>query len=100
MNRHVRNLAAGLLIALPFGPGCAAPKPAAPAGEEKVEIADVPAGVLEVARKSQPGVEFLWAKKDWQDGVLVYKVQGESGEGKIHEVQVTAAGEVLVPNVQ
>jgi hypothetical protein len=97
MFRNVRTLATGLLIAALFQPGCAAPKPAASGGEEKIEIADVPAGVLEAARKQQPGVEFQWAKKDWQDGVLVYKVQGESNEGKIHEVQVTAAGEVVAP---
>ena len=100
MIRHARILAAGLLIALPFQPGCAAPKPPEPAGEQKIEIADVPAGVLEAAKKHQPGVEFQWARKDWQDGVLVYKVQGESGEGKIHEVQITAAGEFLAPTAR
>lgn len=97
MNRGVRILAASLVVALSFSSGCAEPKPAEPAAEEKVALDAVPAGVLEAARKRQPGVEFQWAKKAWQDGVLVYKIQGESGEGEIHEVDVTAAGEVVAP---
>ncbi|MDR3617897.1 MAG: hypothetical protein P4L85_00995 [Paludisphaera borealis] len=97
MIRSVRILVAGLVVALSFSSGCAGPKPAEPAAEEKLALDAVPAGVMEAARKQQPGVEFQWATKGWQDGVLIYKVQGESGEGMIHEVQVTAAGEVVAP---
>ena len=50
MIRHARTLAAGLLIALHFPSGCAAPKPTAPAGEQKIEIADVPADVPSCSR--------------------------------------------------
>lgn len=102
MNRIVRSSAAGLLFlfALPFFSGCTAPKPAEPSGEVKVAVDDLPAGVLDAAKKQQPGVDFQWAEKRWDDGVLVYKLQGQSGEGKIHEVDVTATGEVVAPQPQ
>jgi hypothetical protein len=97
MKHSVRILVASLALASSFQPGCAEPKPVEPAAEEKLAIEAVPAGVLEAAKKRQPGVEFQWATRGWQDGVLIYNLQGESGEGEIHEVQVTASGEVVAP---
>ena len=97
MKRIVWSLIMGPLVALPLSTGCTTPTPAEPPAEEKVAIDAVPAGVLEAAKKQEPGVEFQWAKKSWQDGVLIYKVQGESGEGQIHEVDVNAEGQVLAP---
>ena len=94
MKPVVYRLVASLFVALSFAAGCAQPKPTEPA-EEKMALDAVPAGVLDAAKKQQPGVEFQWAKKSWQDGVLIYKVQGESSEGKIHEVDVNATGEVV-----
>ncbi len=99
MKRIVWSMIAGLVVALSFSTGCTAPTPAEPPAEEKVAIDAVPAGVLEAARKQEPGVEFKWAKKRWEDGVLIYKIQGESGEGKIREVDVNANGEVVLAPV-
>jgi hypothetical protein len=97
MNRVTCNLIAGLVIAVSFSSGCTAPKPVEPPAEEKMAISAVPVGVLEAAKKQEPGVDFQWANKAQRDGVTIYTVQGESGEGKIHEVQVTASGEVVAP---
>jgi hypothetical protein len=97
MKRIVWSLVAGLILALSLSTSCTPPTPAEQPGEEKVAIDAVPSGVLEAAKKQEPGVEFQWAMKSWQDGVLVYKVQGQSGEGQIHEVDVNSNGEVLAP---
>ncbi len=97
MKRIVRGHVAGLMVALAFPSGCTPSPPAEQSAEDQVAIDAVPPGVLEAARKQEPGVEFQWAEKRWGDGVLIYKLQGESGEGKIHEVDVNANGEVLAP---
>jgi hypothetical protein len=101
MNRIAWSLGASLAVGLSASTGCApTTSPGPPAAEAKVEkmaIDALPAGVREAAEKHEPGVDFQWAEKRWEDGVLVYKLQGESGEGKIHEVEVNASGEVLAP---
>lgn len=104
MSFHVRGIAAGLLIAIAMQGGCAEPMPptdpdADPTStpDQELAIDQVPPGILKTAQDQRPGVNFRFAKKAWEDGVLIYKLEGRSDEGKIHLVEVSSAGEVVKP---
>jgi uncharacterized membrane protein YkoI len=50
---------------------------------------------MEVARKELPGYTFDTAYKMKIDGKDAYEVRGKDKRGKVREVEVSAAGEVL-----
>jgi len=59
-----------------------------------VELSAVSAAVKQAADKATPGVKWLDAYQDTEDGQTVYSLEGE--DGKMHDVavDVTAAGKV------
>jgi len=102
MSFHIRGFAASLMIAILTLGGCAQPKPAdsvdsTSTADEEMTIDQVPPEILKAAEDQRPGVEFRFAHKRWEDGVLIYKLEGRSDEGRIHAVEVTSAGEVVKP---
>jgi hypothetical protein len=72
--------------------GCAS---RAPESDPIVPIEQVPANVMEVARKQLPGYTFDTAYKMKIDGKDAYEVRGKDKRGKVREVEVSATGEVL-----
>jgi hypothetical protein len=62
------------------------------AREKLVPLDAVPAAVLETARQKLPDVEFEQALKRSDDR---YEVRGKDKRGKVRNVNLTAAGEVL-----
>jgi uncharacterized membrane protein YkoI len=72
--------------------GCAS-RP--PESDPIIPIEEVPANVMEVARKQLPGYTFDTAYKMKIDGKDAYEVRGKDKRGKVREVEVSADGEVL-----
>jgi hypothetical protein len=79
-------------MTLIFALGCTS---SPPKSDEIVPIAEVPANVMEVARKQLPGYTFETAYKMKIDGKDAYEVRGKDKRGKVREVEVSAAGEVI-----
>jgi len=75
-----------------FAVGCAS---SPPQSDDIVPIDQVPANVMEVARKQLPGYTFDTAYKMKIDGKDAYEVRGKDRRGKVREVEVSATGEVL-----
>ena len=75
-----------------FALGCAS---SLPTSDVIVPIDQVPANVMEVARKQLPGYKFDTAYKVKIDGKDAYEVRGKDSRGKVREVEVSATGEVL-----
>jgi uncharacterized membrane protein YkoI len=80
----------GMMLA--FALGCAS---SPPPSDVIVPIDQVPANVMEVARKQLPGYTLDTAYKVKIDGKDAYEVRGKDSRGKVREVEVSAAGEVL-----
>jgi uncharacterized membrane protein YkoI len=80
----------GMMLILVLG--CAS---SPPESDEIVTIDQVPANVMEVARKQLPGYTFDTAYKVKIDGKDAYEVRGKDKRGKVREVEVSATGEVL-----
>lgn len=87
---RIRLLFAPLLVAA-FGPGCESE----PKSDELVPLGDVPAKVLDVAKKELPGYTFETAYKMKIDGKDAYEVRGKNSRGKRREVEVGVDGAVL-----
>ena len=66
-----------------------------PESDEIVPVDQVPAKVMDVARKQLPGYTFDTVYKMKVDGKDAYEVRGKDKRGKVREVEVSAAGEVL-----
>jgi hypothetical protein len=62
---------------------------------QSVPIDQVPASLMEVARKKLPGLKFDQAYKIDVDGKEAYEIRGKDSRGKIREVEVSKDGEVL-----
>jgi hypothetical protein len=71
--------------------GCG--KAAAPKNKTVVPMAEVPPVVMKAAQAKKPDVKFDMVVKT-ADGI--YEVQGKTKAGKIIEVEVSEAGEVLL----
>ena len=80
----------GMMLIFAFG--CAS---SPPESDPIVPIEQVPANVMEVARKQLPGYTFDTAYKMKIDGKDAYEVRGKDKRGKVREVEVSATGEVL-----
>jgi hypothetical protein len=79
-------------VTLCFSLGCTG---GPPKSDEIVPIDQVPANVMDVARKQLPGYQFDKAYKMKIDGKDAYEVQGKDQRGKVREVEVSVTGEVL-----
>lgn len=79
------------MLASAFACGCGGP----PEGDEVIPVAQVPAAVMEVARKELPGYTLDTAFRMKVDGKDAYEVRGRNKQGKTREVEVSASGEVL-----
>ena len=66
-----------------------------PSSDEIVPIEQVPAPVMDAARKQLPGYTFDTVYKMKIDGKDAYEVRGKDKKGKVREVEVSATGEVL-----
>jgi hypothetical protein len=66
-----------------------------PKSDEIVPIDEVPANIMEVARKQLPGYTFDTAYKMKIEGKDAYEVRGKDKRGKVREVEVSATGEVI-----
>src|SRR5262245_26314179 len=66
-----------------------------PESDEIVPLEQVPANVMEVARKQLPGYTFETVYKIKIDGEDAYEVRGKGKRGKVREVEVSATGEVI-----
>jgi hypothetical protein len=60
-------------------------------------VAEVPAPVIDVAKKELPGVEFTeaWKNVDAAGKLHSFEIRGKTREGKIREVRVSPEGKVL-----
>lgn len=67
----------------------------APESDEIVPIDQVPANIMEIARKQLPGYTFDTVYKMKIDGKDAYEVRGKDSRGKVREVEVSATGEVI-----
>lgn len=66
-----------------------------PQSDDIVPIDQVPANIMATARKQLPGFTFDTVYKMKIDGKEAYEVRGKDARGKVREVEVSAAGEVL-----
>ena len=66
-----------------------------PKSDDIVPIEQVPANVMEVARKQLPGYTFDTVYKMKVDGKDAYEVRGKDKRGKVREVEVSATGAVI-----
>ncbi len=66
-----------------------------PKSDEVIPIADVPAKIMDVAKKELPGYNFDTAFKMKIDGKDAYEVRGKNNKGKTREVEIATDGEVL-----
>lgn len=91
MHRMIPGRTAWLLILLLAAGGCGSKEVVT----EVVPIEQVAPNLVEVAQKSLPEVKFTSARKVKVDGEDVYEIRGKMPNGKIREVEVSAAGKVL-----
>ena len=66
-----------------------------PKSDEIVALEQVPANVMDAARKQLPGITFDTVYKMKIDGKNAYEVRGKDKRGKVREVEVSASGEIL-----
>ena len=66
-----------------------------PTADQVIPIDQVPANLIEVARKTLPGVTFDTVYKMKVDGQDAYEIKGKTKEGKTREVEVSVAGVVI-----
>jgi hypothetical protein len=81
-----------VILAFSPAPGCGS---APPKSDPVVPIEQVPAKVMDVARKELPGFTFDAVYKTKIEGKDAYEVRGKDKRGKVREVEVSADGEVI-----
>jgi hypothetical protein len=81
-----------IVMMLIFAIGC---ESSPPKSDDIVPIDQVPANVMEVARKQLPGYTFDTVYKMKIDGKDAYEVRGKDKRGKVREVELSAKGEVI-----
>lgn len=79
------------LFVLSIAMGCGSEKPAA---SQWMPIAEV-AELVKVAQEKLPNVKFESARKIKVKGEDVYEIRGKQPNGKVREVEVSDAGQVL-----
>ena len=86
----MRNGLFMFLLAMTLGCGA---KP--PATNNFVPLAEVAPELVKVAEKTLPNVKFDSARKIKVNGEDAFEIRGKMANGKIREVEVSAAGRVL-----
>jgi hypothetical protein len=71
--------------------GCEGPPPA----DQVVPAEQVPANVMEVAKKQLPGLTVTTVYKMKVDGKDAFEIRFKDKRGKTREVEVSATGDVL-----
>jgi uncharacterized membrane protein YkoI len=66
-----------------------------PQADQIVPLEQVPPKVMDAARKELPGYTFDTAYRLKIEGKDAYEVRGKDKKGKVREVEVSAAGEVV-----
>ena len=66
-----------------------------PATDTSVPISEVAPELVQVAQQTLPGVKFETARKKTVKGEEVFEIRGKLPNGKIKEVEVNAAGQVI-----
>ena len=92
----MRRLAPALLVALSCLAGCGEREPRMTI--RKVEIARVPAPLLDAARKAWPDVDYAEAWSNHapgQEAIHSYEIRGKTRAGKTREVRVAPDGTIL-----
>ena len=60
-----------------------------------VPLDQVPAPVMQEAKKALPDIKFTMARKFTLNGEDVYEVRGKDKRGKIREAEVAASGKLI-----
>ena len=63
--------------------------------KEAVRLEDLAPNIIEVAQQTLPQVKFSSARKIKINGEDVFEIRGKMPNGKIREVEVSAAGKVV-----
>ena len=79
------------LLMLSFILGCGGK----PATKDFVPISEIEPSLVKVAEKALPTVKFESARKIKVNGEDVFEMRGKMPNGKIREVEVSAAGKVV-----
>ena len=87
----MRSLGAAFLIAAFLLAGCQRQEGTAPKSEY-ISLKSVPENVMKTAREKLPDVTF---EKAWKTRKGNWEVQGKQANGKVRDIQVTPAGEVV-----
>ena len=66
-----------------------------PVLDEVITMDQVPANILEIAKKELPDIAFDTAFKMKVDGKDVYELKGKNKQGKTREIEVSVTGEIL-----
>jgi len=66
-----------------------------PTSDQIIPVDQVPANLMEIARKELPGFTFDTVYKMKVEGKDAYEIRGKNKQGKTREVEVSATGEVL-----
>ena len=66
-----------------------------PTADQIIPIDQVPANLMEIARKELPGITFHTVYKLKVEGKDAYEIRGKNKQGKTREVELSATGEVL-----
>lgn len=88
----MRGLGRIVVAAVALGAGCGE---SYDRGDVSVALDAVPPGAMKAAREKLPDVRFDAAWKETRDGKESFEIRGHTDRGKIRDVKVTAAGEVL-----
>jgi len=81
-----------LFLLLLFLAGCGTP----PAPESPwLSTAEIPPDLLAVAQNKLPNVKFDTARKIKVNGGDAFEIRGKQPNGKVREVEVSVAGEVI-----
>ena len=84
-----------VIVAIASLMGCTCMERAKPRErEESVPLSEVPTKVKEAAKAAVKGIVFTEAERDYEDGRVVYELEGEA-DGKKYEVEVTPEGKVI-----
>ena len=92
MNAHRKIIPATILsLGALFQAGCES----RPTADQVVPIDQIPANLMEIARKELPGFTFESASKLKVEGKDAYEIRGKNKQGKTREVELSTTGEVL-----
>lgn len=97
MNSDVRRHALSALLLAAVFAGCSDALEPDKYARRTVAVADIPASVMDAAKKDLPGVRFeeAWKNVDAEGKLHSYEIRGRAANGKVREVRITEKGEIL-----